>query len=107
MSRVLLKSFMIIMFAGGLLAWGTPAAAYVAQILTSIPASSGEGEELTAAVKSAVNDVLQHAIAFEPTVILVQEARLVGDRIYILLLIADDDGAAIVKRLSEANTNEL
>jgi hypothetical protein len=107
MSCVLPKSLVVaVVFAGGLLAWGAPpAAAYVAQILTSIPASSGEGEQLEAAVRSAINDVLEHAIAFVPALIDVRDARVVGDRI--LLLVADNDGAAIVNRASAANADEL
>jgi len=51
--------------------------------------------------------VLEHAIAFLPTVVDVRDARRVGDRIYLLLLIADDDGAALVEALSKGNTDEL
>ncbi len=47
-------------------------------------------------MRTAINDVLGHAIAFVPTLVDVRDARVVGDRIYILLLLADDDGAAIV-----------
>jgi ABC-type uncharacterized transport system permease subunit len=107
MKRTLPKSLVIAVFAAALLARGAPASAYVAQILTSIPASSGEGEQLEAAVRSAINDVLDHAIAFVPTVIDVREAIVVGDRIYILLLLADDDGAAIVNGARDAKADEL
>ena len=108
MSRVLPKSLVVaVVFAGGLLTWGAPAAAYVAQILTSVPAPSGGGEQLEAAVRSAINDVLEHAIAFVPALIDVRDARVVGDRIYILLLVADDDGAAIVNGASDTNRDEL
>ena len=37
-------------------------------------------------------DVLHHAIAFTPILVTLQTARVVGDRIYILLLIADGEG---------------
>ena len=105
--RTLLKTLLIMTIASTLTAWGTPASAYVAQILTSIPAAAGEGDQLENAVKAAVTDVLEHAIAFVPTVVDVRDVRVVGDRIYILLLIADDDGAAVVKALGEGNTDEL
>ena len=58
-------------------------------------------------MKAAIDDVLEHAIAFVPTVIDVRDARVVGDRIFILLLVADDDGAAIVKSLREVSADEL
>ena len=51
--------------------------------------------------------MLEHAIAFLPTVVDVRDARRVGDRIYILLLIADDDGAALVEALNKGSTDEL
>src|SRR6266850_66033 len=38
--------------------------------------------------------------AFTPTIVMLQSARVVGDRIYILLLIADGDGEETMKRLS-------
>ena len=38
------------------------------------------------------DDVLHHAIAFTPILVTLQTARVVGDRIYILLLIADGEG---------------
>ena len=96
MRRVLEKSLLIMMVVGSLTALGKPASAYVAHVLTSIPVASSEGRELEDAVRTAINDVLEHAIAFVPTLVDVRDARVVGDRIYILLLLADDDGAAIV-----------
>jgi len=78
-----------------------PAAAYVVEITTSIPvASAVDDAQLRDALHSAVDDVLNHAIAFTPTVVTLQNARVVGDRIYILLLIADDEGEEMMKRLS-------
>jgi len=105
--RTPLKTLLSMTIAGSLTAWGTPAAAYVAQILTSIPAQAGEGDRLEDRLKAAVDDVLEHAIAFVPAVVDVRDARVVGDRIYTLLLIADDDGATLVKALSEGNRDEL
>jgi hypothetical protein len=37
----------------------------------------------------------------------VLDARVVGNHIYILLLLADDDGAVSMKRLTHAGANEL
>ena len=55
---------------------------------------------LKAAIRSAVDDVLKHAIAFSPTFVTVQTARVVGGRVYILLLIGDEDGEKMLERLS-------
>ena len=78
-----------------------PANAYVVEITTSIPtASVADKAQLKDAIESAIDDVLRHAIAFTPTVVTIQNARVVGDRIYILLLIADGDGEEMMKQLS-------
>lgn len=78
-----------------------PATAYVVQVTTSIPtANAADDAQLKNAFESAINDVLNDAIAFAPTVVTVQNARVIGDRIYILLLIADEDGEKTMERLS-------
>jgi hypothetical protein len=41
---------------------------------------------------TAVDDVLKEAIAFTPTLIVLTHAALVGDRLYVRLLVADSDG---------------
>ena len=46
--------------------------------------------------------MLHHAIGLVPTVVTVQHAQVLGDRIYILLLIADDDGEETMERLGRA-----
>ena len=86
--------------------------ALVACVFASVHAASARADPVTSttlndlcasAVKSAIDDVLQHAIAFSPTFVSVQSARVVGGRVYLLLLIGDDDGAATLKALSTAD----
>ena len=85
------------------LTFATPAAAYVVAVPTSFPADVIEDDgELDAAIDSAIHDVLDNAIAFSPTFVTVQTARVVGDRVYILLLIGDGEGAALLKTLSDS-----
>ena len=80
-----------------------PAAAYVVVVTTSVPAQSvADDDAFEAAVRSAIDDVLRHVVAFSPTFVTVQGARALGGRVYILLLIGDDDGAATLKALSDA-----
>jgi len=43
---------------------------------------------------------LTNAIAFPPTVVTLQNARVVGDRMYLLLLIADADGEKTLETIS-------
>jgi hypothetical protein len=58
------------------------------------------------AVESAVNDALDRAIAFTPTVVTLQSVRRIGDRIYLQLLIVDRDGEALMKQLGIDPANE-
>jgi hypothetical protein len=79
-----------------------PAAAYLVVVTTSIPAQSVANDaDLDAALKSAIDDVVQHVVAFSPTFVTVESARAVGGRVYILLIIGDDEGAATLKVLSD------
>ena len=67
----------------------------------SVPVTNVADEaQLEAAVKSAVDDVLEHAIAFTPTVVTLESVRVVGNQIYLLLLIADRDGEKSIEALS-------
>jgi len=79
------------------------AAAYVAQIVTTVPlaaeVSVDDTAQLGAIVATAVQDVLAHAIAFTPTVVRIEDAHIVGGRLYLVLLIADADGEAIIESL--------
>jgi len=80
----------------------TSAAAYVVAVPASCPADVVDDDgALDAAIGSAVDDVLSHAIAFSPTFVTVQTARVVGDRVYILLLIGDSEGEKLLKKLSD------
>ena len=77
-----------------LLTAARPAGAYVIEALTSI--SSDEGKDkarLEQAIRAAVDDVTR-AVSFTPTVVSLREAKLIGDRIYLFVLLADADGEA-------------
>ena len=79
-----------------------PAAAYLVAVTTSIPAQSvADDEDLDAALKSAIDDVVQHVVAFSPTFVTVQSVRAVKGRVYLLLIIGDDEGAATLEVLSQ------
>ena len=80
------------------------AAAYVAQIVTTVPltaeVSVEDTAQLGAIVATAVQDVLAHAIAFTPTLVRIEDAHIIGGRLYLVLLIADADGEAIIQGLA-------
>ena len=103
-----MKSVLAAMVGLVIAACANPAMAYVAEITTSIPAASaGDDAQLKHALRSAVDDVLHHAIAFAPTVVELRNARVVGDRIYILLLIADGEGEETMRQLIDPDQTEL
>jgi hypothetical protein len=88
-----------------LLATASPAAAYVIEALTSISASeAADKPTLEKAIQAAVNDVAAHAIAFTPTVVSLREAKLVGERIYLFVLLADAAGEAEIEVLKAVST---
>ena len=70
-----------------------PASAFVAEVATSIPAAASDDEAtLREAVFAAIKDVLKQAIAFTPSLVQLKSVKVVGDRIYLLLLVAVPDG---------------
>jgi hypothetical protein len=73
----------------------SPAAAYIIEALTSISADEAvDKETLENAIRAAVDDVAAHAVAFTPTVVSLREAKLIGGRIYLFVLLADAAGEA-------------
>jgi hypothetical protein len=71
----------------------SPAAAYVIEALTSIPVDRTQDKAaLEGAILAAVRDVATRAVAFTPTVVSIREARLIGDRIYLFVLLTDAAG---------------
>jgi hypothetical protein len=70
-------------------------------VTTSVAIADAEDQgRLSAAVRSAVDDVLSEAIAFQPTFIALTHAAVVGDRLYIRLLLADEDGEQTFRDLA-------
>ena len=83
-----------------LLAVAAPAHAYIAEVTTTVDVADAEDQAaLRAALQAAVQDVLHDAIAFTPTVIVVTRALLVGDRLYVRMLLADQEGERAVHDL--------
>ncbi len=100
-----MKSFVAAVFGLAVAVSATVATAYVAEVTTTIPmtsvATAQNMTELGAVVQSAIQDVLDHAIAFTPAVITLEDAKVVGDLLYIRLLIADEDGRSALDALSK------
>ena len=87
-----------------LLLTAAPAKAYVVEALTSISAGqAADKTTLEKAIQVAVNDIATHAVAFKPTIVSLREAKLVGNRIYLFVLLADAAGEAEIEILKAAS----
>ena len=97
-----IRAFSIVVILGlALLTTASPAAAYIIEALTSISAdAAADKTTLEAAIRAAVDDIATHAVAFTPTVVSLREAKLVGDRIYLFVLLADAAGEAEIEVLN-------
>lgn len=98
-----MKNLIAAATALGLALLANPASAYVVEVTTSIPIVGIEdATQLKNALVAAVEDVLKRAIAFTPTVLVVTDPRVVGDRLYFRLVIADQEGEKTVDELLAA-----
>jgi hypothetical protein len=78
---------------GLVLVSGTPASAYLVEVTTSVALEDADDQhQIQSAIRGAVDEVLRDAIAFTPTLVLLTHAAIVGDRLYVRLLLADRDG---------------
>ena len=83
-----------------LLAVAAPAPAYVVEAVTTISAAEGEDPtRLDGAIQAAIDDGAAHAVAFMPTVVALLDAKLIGDRIFLFVLLADREGEQTIKVL--------
>jgi len=96
-----MKALAAVLVALVITAVAGPAMAYVVVVTTSIPLPHTSDEaQIETELDSAVNDVLAHAIAFTPTVVRLEILRVVANRVYLLLLIADADGEKSIETFS-------
>ena len=96
---------------GASMLWlAAPAMAHVVQATTSlslIDLDVHDKPKLEQALKSAIDEVLSDVIAFKPTLVTLTDAQVVGERLYVRLLIADEEGEktldALIQQGSEGN----
>ena len=85
-----------------LLGAARPAPAFVIEVTTSVAVSDADDHAiLKEALQSAVDGVLKGAIAFTPTLVVLTRALVIGDRLYVRLLVADKEGEQTVKDLAD------
>jgi len=80
----------------------TPAPAHVVEVTTAVdmPESRDEGA-MKEMLQKAVERVLADTIAFKPTMVALTDARVMGEKLLVRLLIADADGERMLKDLRD------
>lgn len=85
-----------------------PAAAFVIEVTTSVAVRDADDHaSLKSALQTAVDGVLKGAIAFTPTLVVLTRALVIGDRLYIRLLVADQEGEQTVKDLVDPEEDDV
>ena len=84
-----------------------PAAAFLVEVTTSVAIEDVHDEmTLKAALQKTVDSVLSDAIAFRPTVVVVRQAVLIRGRLYLRLLVADQEGERTFEDLDRDRERE-
>jgi hypothetical protein len=79
-----------------------PTAAHVAEVTTSVPlAAVADADSLRRTIGEAVDRARAETIAFVPSVVVVTGVRVLGERVLIGLLFADDEGEAMLETLQD------
>jgi hypothetical protein len=85
----------------------SPVPAHVVEVTTSLSLEQVQDKaQLREALKAEVDRVLATAIAFTPTVVALTDARRVGERLMVRLLIADADGERLIEALERDGNGE-
>jgi hypothetical protein len=83
------------------------AAAHVVEVTTSLSLEQFEDKaQLKQALRAEVDRVLATTIAFTPTVVALTDARQVGERLMVRLLIADEDGERLIQELERDSDSD-
>ena len=100
------KSLIAVLLASGLAAFAQPAHAFIAEVATSISATTlADDTQLEQALQKAFRDVLERAIAFTPSMVELRDVKRVGDRVYLLFLVADAEGEETLKAFVDSQTS--
>lgn len=79
-----------------------PAYANLVEVTTSVPLTdTNDAKQLAAALQAAVEEALHHAISFTPTLVALTTAQVIGERLYVRVLAADEAGEQVLSELTE------
>jgi hypothetical protein len=104
-----MKYLLAVLMLASVAVFGGPAWAHVVQATTSVSLADidpNDKPELEKALKSAVNDVIRSAIAFTPTFVALTDAQVIGERLYVRVLIADEEGERTLQELTQGDETE-
>ncbi len=80
------------------------AAAHVVQVTTAIDIADVKSpHEFERALQAAVEQAAHEAIAFEPTMVALTGVRVIGDRVLVGVLFADDAGKEMLEGLGQGD----
>jgi hypothetical protein len=100
-ARTLVASALVF---GSVLA-AAPAFAHVVEVTTALDMpESRDAAAVKEALRQAVDRVLTDTIAFKPTMVALTDARMMGEKLLVRLLIADADGERMLKDLNEGDS---
>jgi hypothetical protein len=98
--RMAKRSILVVGLASLALLAPSWVAAHVVEVTTSLALEQVQDRaQLKEALKAEVDRVLSTAIAFTPTVVALTDARRVGERLMVRLLIADEEGEKLIEAL--------
>ncbi len=93
-----MKSLLAALVVAAVVCSATPAGAYIAHVSTSVAVADANDElAVKQALQTAVDDLLSDGIGFTPTLVVLTRAILLDGRLYIRLLVADDEGARLFR----------
>ena len=83
------------------------AAAHVVQVTTAIDIADIQGpHDFEQALQNAVEEAANEAIAFEPAIVALTGVRIVGDRVLVGVLFADEAGKEMLDSLGQGGTDQ-
>ena len=90
---------------GSVVGAATSAPAHVVEVTAALEMpDANDAPAMKAALKAAVERVISDTIAFKPTMVALTEARVMGEKLLVRLLIADADGERMLRDLQDNGT---
>lgn len=102
-----MKTLGTLVVALALALWAHAAHAHIVQVVTAVPMTAVAGVQdeaaVSAIIRSAIIDALLQAVAFTPTLVVIEDARVIGDHLYLRVLVADSEGETLMQEMENAS----